>query len=60
MTPHRKDAVDAAIQGLVEGGADPNHAESYRILLTLMYDLGYKESRRNIIEEQQKAYISRG
>lgn len=43
---HKQQIVDHAIAGLVEGGFPSNTAESFRILLTRIYECGYNEAIR--------------
>ena len=44
---HKKAVIEAAIQGLIEGGMDPEKAKLFADLLETMYNAGYNEAIRN-------------
>ena len=50
MNDHKQDTIQAAIQGLIQGGWDKLYAESLYLLLERVYQSGYYEAYRNIEE----------
>lgn len=44
---HKKAVIEAAIQGLIDGGMYPEEAKLYANLLETLYTAGYNEAIRN-------------
>ncbi len=55
---YKQEVVEAAIQGLIQGGMQKDIAEAFYLLFERVYDSGYNEARRNIREEQARCYVN--
>lgn len=52
MKSHKQDIVDAAIQGLKEGGFEDYFAENLRTILNIIYESGFKQGKEQGMTEQ--------
>jgi len=55
---YKQEVVEAAIQGMIQGGMQKDIAEAFYLLLERVYTSGYNEALRNIREEQARCYVN--
>lgn len=53
---HKQDVIQAAIQGLIEGGMPKYEAKNLAFLLERVYTFGYNERLREIKEKPNPGY----
>lgn len=58
MKTYKQEVVEAAIQGMIQGGMQKDIAEAFYLLFERVYTSGYNEARRNIREEQVRCYVN--
>jgi hypothetical protein len=56
MSQHKDQVIEAAIQGLNQGGFSDQLAETFKSLLSTVYDAGYNEAIRVIQSKPNPGY----
>ena len=44
----KEEVIQAAVNGLIQGGMSRTHAEIYKVLFDRIYDAGFNECRRRL------------
>lgn len=55
---YKQEVIEAAIQGMIQGGMQKDIAEAFYLLFERVYTSGYNEARRNIREERERCYVN--
>jgi len=51
---YKQEVIEAAIQGMIQGGMHKDIAEVFYLLFERVYTCGYNEARRNIEEQLER------
>ena len=58
MKTYKQEVVEAAIQGMIQGGMQKDIAEAFYLLLERVYTSGYNEARRNVVYSEDLSKMS--